>query len=352
MLRDSVLSNLIGTVRDSWLIGRRAKVTSTATVPRDYVLPDKSGTFAMLSDVGGGGGATDHGALTGLADDDHAQYHNNARGDARYSLLAHSHSGTYDVAGAAAAAQAAAIAASAPAAHVGAGGAAHATAIAAGAAGFMTGGDKTKLDGVATGATANAADATLLARANHTGTQLAATISDFSAAVAPLVPNASYRVILDSTGSHIAARTANTYGLAQGQPAAITGVGTLYALNVIYIDSADYPTVAGLAAKLRVRAALAVNDVAPTGNYTFGLHPVTRPATSGGAGLVIYTIGAAVSGSTVTVTAPAADSHTNAASAAFALPANGFYVLGFVSTATVAASSHLHISMALQLRNN
>lgn len=68
--------------------------------------------------------------------------------------------------------------------HVGAGGTAHANVIAAGAAGFMTGGDKTKLDGIATGATANSSDATLLARANHTGTQLAATISDFSAAVA------------------------------------------------------------------------------------------------------------------------------------------------------------------------
>jgi hypothetical protein len=43
---------------------------------------------------GGGGGVTDHGALTGLADDDHTQYHNNARGDARYSLLGHTHSST------------------------------------------------------------------------------------------------------------------------------------------------------------------------------------------------------------------------------------------------------------------
>lgn len=31
-----------------------------------------------------GGGVTDHGALTGLSDDDHPQYHNDARGDARY----------------------------------------------------------------------------------------------------------------------------------------------------------------------------------------------------------------------------------------------------------------------------
>jgi hypothetical protein len=29
-------------------------------------------------------GVTDHGALTGLTDDDHSQYHNDARGDARY----------------------------------------------------------------------------------------------------------------------------------------------------------------------------------------------------------------------------------------------------------------------------
>jgi len=43
--------------------------------------------------------------------------------------------------------------------------------------------ERTKLAGIATGATANSSDATLLARANHTGTQLAATISDFTTAV-------------------------------------------------------------------------------------------------------------------------------------------------------------------------
>jgi hypothetical protein len=41
----------------------------------------------------------------------------------------------------------------------------------------------TKLAGIATGATANSSDATLLDRANHTGTQLATTISDFAATV-------------------------------------------------------------------------------------------------------------------------------------------------------------------------
>lgn len=33
------------------------------------------------------GGVTDHGLLTGLADDDHTQYLNNARGDARYDAI-------------------------------------------------------------------------------------------------------------------------------------------------------------------------------------------------------------------------------------------------------------------------
>jgi hypothetical protein len=37
--------------------------------------------------ISGGGGVTDHGALTGLSDDDHTQYHTDARGDARYAQL-------------------------------------------------------------------------------------------------------------------------------------------------------------------------------------------------------------------------------------------------------------------------
>ena len=49
------------------------------------------------------------------------------------------------------------------------------------AAGSMSSADKTKLDGIATGATANSSDATLLARANHTGTQAAGTITGLAA---------------------------------------------------------------------------------------------------------------------------------------------------------------------------
>jgi hypothetical protein len=160
-----------------------------------------------------------------------------------------------------------------------------------------------------------------------------------------------YRTVLQASGSHTAARVAGTYAFGHGDALAITGVGTLYPLAVLRIDAADYPTINALAAKFRVKWTLEVNDVAPTGNFTFGLHPITRPATSGGAALDIFTIGAAVAGSTSVATAPAADAQLSGASADFALPADGWYVLGVVTTAAVAASSHLHMSSALQARN-
>lgn len=110
--------------------------------------------------LGGGGGVTVHSLLTGLLLDDHTQYHTDARGDVRYSLLAHNHDGAYATLG-------------------------HnhtgvyqplATALTNTTAAFTTA-QESKLAGVASGATANSSDATLLARANHTGTQPAASIS-------------------------------------------------------------------------------------------------------------------------------------------------------------------------------
>jgi hypothetical protein len=67
-------------------------------------------------------------------------------------------------------------------------------------AGKMTAADKTKLDGVATGATVNSSDATLLARANHTGTQAANTITGLgTAATANTGTAAGNVVVLDGS---------------------------------------------------------------------------------------------------------------------------------------------------------
>jgi hypothetical protein len=49
-------------------------------------------TTAVTYVAFGGGGVSDHGALTGLADDDHPQYHTDGRGDARYPQLSGSYS--------------------------------------------------------------------------------------------------------------------------------------------------------------------------------------------------------------------------------------------------------------------
>lgn len=45
-------------------------------------------SMGSWSEITGSGGESDHGLLSGLADDDHAQYHTDARGDARYMPLA------------------------------------------------------------------------------------------------------------------------------------------------------------------------------------------------------------------------------------------------------------------------
>jgi hypothetical protein len=83
-------------------------------------------------------GVTDHGLLTGLADDDHTQYHNDARGDARYYTQTQLNTGQLDTR-------------------------------------YYTESEVNTL--LSTNATNDRA------RANHTGTQLASTISDFAASV-------------------------------------------------------------------------------------------------------------------------------------------------------------------------
>ena len=61
-----------------------------ATILIEISVDDPSATAAYFDElyfgpfVSSGGGVSDHGLLTGLTDDDHTQYHNNTRGDARY----------------------------------------------------------------------------------------------------------------------------------------------------------------------------------------------------------------------------------------------------------------------------
>ena len=164
--------------------------------------------------------------------------------------------------------------------------------------------------------------------------------------------NASYQVLFDREGSHTAARAAGTYGVPNGGVLPITGVATAATWGAFYFDPADYPTINGINTKLRVRAQLTVNDAAPVASFTFGLYPVTKPAASGAAGLNSYALGAVVAGSNgAVITLPAIRALVNAVGADFVVPVAGHYVLGVVTSAAIAASSHLFMGAQLQLRN-
>jgi len=62
--------------------------TDTNEVRLIYITPFEDdilrATYEYLGGTSGGGGTTVHGELSGLSADDHPQYHNNTRGDARY----------------------------------------------------------------------------------------------------------------------------------------------------------------------------------------------------------------------------------------------------------------------------
>lgn len=107
----------------------------------------------------------------------------------------------------------------APLSHVGDTGTAHGNATTS-VAGFMSAADKTKLDGIANGATANATDAQLRDRATHTGEQAISTVTGLQSALdkalfAPVVTESGTARIsaLGDAGSYLrfTASSAKTY---------------------------------------------------------------------------------------------------------------------------------------------
>ena len=86
-----------------------------------------------------------------------------------------------------------------------AGGALHSAATTS-ANGFMAAADKQKLDGIATGATANSSDATLLARGNHTGAQAISTVTGLQAALDSKITG-SRQVAVKAAAQSISANT-------------------------------------------------------------------------------------------------------------------------------------------------
>ena len=128
-------------------------------------------------------------------------------------------------------------------------------------AGLLVAADKSKLDGIAAGATANSADATLLARANHTGTQLSSTISDFNTAV-----NALIAAVVDSAPA--ALDTLNELAAALGDDANFSTTISTALGNRLRFDAAQTlsgPQQAQGQANLNVYSRTEIGD--PTTNF-------------------------------------------------------------------------------------
>lgn len=104
----------------------------------------------------------------------------------------------------------------------------------------------------------------------------------------------------------------------------------------IPIFAADL-NVTGRTTNLKTRLLIVTNATAPTISFTAGLSEVT--AAAGGADSINMTWGNPVSGSTCTVTTPAASSRTWAVSSAFTMPSDGFYILTFTMSGAMPATN-------------
>mgnify|MGYP000913807113 CR=1 FL=1 len=153
----------------------------------------------------------------------------------------------------------------------------------------FTSANRTKLSGIATGATANSSDATLKNRANHTGTQSASTISDLAEAVqdivaAELVPgpgiSMSYndgtgKITITNTGSgggggplyarDTAVKTTGSLA-SNAYETSTLSLGPSFSLMKVEVDGPARIRIYSTAAKATADAARSASTL-PTGNH-------------------------------------------------------------------------------------
>lgn len=163
-------------------------------------------------------------------------------------------------------------------------------------------------------------------------------------------PNSSvFHRLASVVGQIGSAATAATRILGAGTGGIITsGAASSVSFPLfVPIFAADF-SVSGKTAKLRVRAALSANAVTPTGNYTVGLYPVSSVGGASASGNST-TVGTVVASTTVLFSGPTASTLASGVSSEVSLPSDGWYVLGVVSSGTVATGSSVVIAAHLDL---
>jgi hypothetical protein len=220
---------------------------------------------------------------------------------------------------------------------------------------------KTKLDGIATGATANSSDATLLSRANHTGTQAAGTITG----LATVATTGAYSNLtgLPTLGTAAAAastdfaKASHTHPLseltqsaaANGQvpqwngtawvPANVTGGGsyTLPAATTTTLGGVSVPSAGGLSVTGGGAVSLASTAVTP-GSYGGAASVATLTVAADGrltaAGSTAIAISAGAVSGLATVATTGKYSDLTGTPAAYTLPVATASVLGGVKQGT------------------
>jgi hypothetical protein len=165
----------------------------------------------------------------------------------------------------------------------------------------------------------------------------------------------TYRDVVERWGGHNGNPTGTRVLHVDGANADVVKTlgssGNTYAIYAFYLDPDDY-TAGSRTNKYRIRAQCFVNGTAPATNFTVELHPVTGwiQATSSGNPVVINTVGAAVSGSSVTFTTPGINAQTEQVSSDFIAPDAGWYVLAETPAASPANGSHTSFRAVLQRR--
>lgn len=156
-----------------------------------------------------------------------------------------------------------------------------------------------------------------------------------------------YRTITEAGLQFADTDTAGTYYPTPAS-AVKSGVAIVTTTPIFFaLTPADY-AVSGLTTEFRVKGALGTNATASAINFTGALHPVTF---SGAADAQVLTLGAAVSGSTFTRTAPAISSAFVDASSDFTLSTAGVYALGVTLSGTLAANSFATMNLRLEVRH-